>query len=703
MKSPFLEFYKADAVDALLDINPEWDRDEVDELVEKEMKKSFSNPSVVIDNNFKRETQSSTLLTIMDWAIDKEPLIAGNGTFYKNQHQAANPIANMLDGMLKRRKALKKEMFKVEDKTSQRYKDLDLAQQIQKINANSYYGASGMPASAFFSKWSGGCTTGSCQSVISTCYSTFEAFIADNFVFMDINECFNWLKVVREQIALDPETVSWLKPHTKRDVYEKLKGMFFHWKDSYEDMLWKYVCNLDDNEINRIYYRNRLQEFTEDHKYVIELNKRILDNVNIYPVLPKKLAEKKDGSWEKEIPQEFVGKFLSGLDYNSFACKEAFMDPNDIPKSVEKEVKELGALYMKYVYTQYLVFDRIYRLKNFGRKTVMVIDTDSNILALDEWIEFVFDKFAKLSDKPKENIEFILINTITYTLTQVVTDILLFYGKCSNIPEEFRGRYAMKNEFFMRRLIISEVKKRYMSLFKLREGNLLNPPKTDIKGFDFKKSATSDVCEEIFTRLSEDYLLKAEEIDVKGLRNELMELQKTIMEDIQCGNLTYLPNANAKELAAYAEPGSEQSVRGVIAWNLLNPESQIELPSKVKLLKLMIFKEEDIEPLRRTNPDIHKIIMDEIFNDTSGIFVTKSVKNGKVNIKSKGMQVLAIPNNASIPDWVKPYIDYTNVIGSIMAPYKSVTDLLKINCVSTGYKKNGINRETESFTNIITF
>ena len=38
----------------------------------------------------------------------------------------------------------------------------------------------------------------------------------------------------------------------------------------------------------------------------------------------------------------------------------------------------------------------------------------------------------------------------------------------------------------MRRLVISEVKKRYMSLFKLREGTLLNPPKTDIKGFEIR-------------------------------------------------------------------------------------------------------------------------------------------------------------------------------------------------------------------------
>lgn len=130
MKSSFLSLYKEDAVDALLDMNPNWDRDKVEKIVEREMKKSFSNPSCVIDNNFKRQTQDTTLLTVMDWAIDKKPIIAGNGTFYKNQYQAANPVANMLDGMLKKRKALKKEMFKEEDKTSQRYKDLDLSQQI---------------------------------------------------------------------------------------------------------------------------------------------------------------------------------------------------------------------------------------------------------------------------------------------------------------------------------------------------------------------------------------------------------------------------------------------------------------------------------------------------------------------------------------------------------------------------------------------
>lgn len=564
-----------------------------------------------------------------------------------------------------------------------------------------------MKGSAFYSKWSGGATTLSCQSVISTCYSTFEAFIMDNFYFYDINECFNWLKCVNRQINNDPKTDHWVKEHTKEEVFEKLKDMFFDWKDSYEEPLWKYVSNLSQNKLNRIYYRNRLKEFTNDHPEIIELHQRIMDNVEVYDLLPKKIADKKDPNWEQwesMIPSKFVGKFDSPSAYNKFASKEAFMDPNDIPDSIKDDVKLLSSYYMKYVYTQYLVFDKIYRLKNFTRKTVVIVDTDSNILALDNWMHYIMDLVGRYSNKPKENKEFIIINNITYTLTEVITNILLHYGECSNIPEEFRPKFNMKNEFFMRKLIVSEVKKRYMSLFKLREGTLLNPPKTDIKGFDFKKASTADVCEEKFTKLAEDYLLKSDKIDVKRLRQELKDMEREIADSIRAGELTYLPIANAKELSAYAEPGSEQSVRGVLAWNMLNPENQIELPSKVKMVKLTFFTEEDVEPLRTTHPDIYEIIMNEIFLDTTGIFVTRKIdEKGKVKLTKKGLQVLAIPASASIPDWVRPYVDYNSMIGAIMSPFKSVTDLLKINCISTGYNKNGVDRTTESFTNIITF
>ena len=137
INSTFLESYKKDAITALMQMNPLWDEDEVEKIVTKEMEKSFKNPEVEIDNNYTGQHQASSLLTILDWCENKNPIIAGNGTFYKNHYEAVNPIASFLQGMLDRRKAYKKEMFKIGDPSLAKYQDLDLLQSIQKINANS--------------------------------------------------------------------------------------------------------------------------------------------------------------------------------------------------------------------------------------------------------------------------------------------------------------------------------------------------------------------------------------------------------------------------------------------------------------------------------------------------------------------------------------------------------------------------------------
>ena len=75
---------------------------------------------------------------------------------------------------------------------------------------------------------------------------------------------------------------------------------------------------------------------------------------------------------------------------------------------------------------------------------------------------------------------------ITYVITEAIERIMLYYGEMSNIPEEFRPRYNMKNEFFMSLLVIGRTKKRYISKILLREGNFMNPPKQDIKGLSYR-------------------------------------------------------------------------------------------------------------------------------------------------------------------------------------------------------------------------
>ena len=698
-QSDFLELYTDEAVKALVAMNPEWNEDDVQDIVVKEMKKSFSNPDVTIENNYTHQAQDSKLLSIVDWTFDRKPILAGNGTFFKNQHESINPTSDMLDWFLGTRKKVKKEMFSL-DETSHEYAMKDLEQGIWKTLANSYYGSSGMSASAFYNRFCAAATTASAQSVISTCYSTFEAFLANNFLFYNINECFDWLNRCLELQEEDPDIDEWIVRKDVEDVYNKLKSMFLEWKKSYKEPLFRFLQSLDEIQLTRIYYRNNFEEFTTNHPKVQKLYNKIMKNVVVYPILDKK--QQKDPNWEQYIPADCVGKFPSAKKYNSFAGKESFMNPNDVPDSINDDLKKLCDYYMKYVYTKYMVFDRIYRLKNFTRKTVVIIDTDSNILALDHHIDFI-RSFTDNYGKPKENEEFIIVNLLAYILTAVSTSILLYYGELSNVPEEFRPVYNMKNEFFMNRIIIANVKKRYMSLFKLREGHLLDPPKADIKGFDFIKAATADACEERFKSIVNKYLLNCEDIDVLAIRRELNDMEEMVAESIDRGELEFLPNASTKELSAYKDPASEQSVRGMLVWNMLYPGKAIDPPAKVKLLKLTLFTEKDLDLIKDTHPDIYHTLMDGVFNDKSGIFVSEKVKNGKIERKSRGIQVLAIPMNAEIPQWVKPFIDIDTMIASILAPFKSVTELLKMVHVTTGFTVNGVDRKNDTLTNIIKF
>lgn len=135
--SQFITLYKEEMLSNMKQINPEWDEDKMESILDEMIKKNLANPKVKLDNNYTGESRDTTLLSVFDWALDRQPIIAGNGTFYKNQYEAMNPIAEMLDNFLITRKKYKKAMFKIENTESNEYKDLDRLQGNSKINANS--------------------------------------------------------------------------------------------------------------------------------------------------------------------------------------------------------------------------------------------------------------------------------------------------------------------------------------------------------------------------------------------------------------------------------------------------------------------------------------------------------------------------------------------------------------------------------------
>lgn len=329
-------------------------------------------------------------------------------------------------------------------------------------------------------------TTLSAQSVISTAENLFEGFIADNYYFLDINECLEWCQTVLSDLD-GCDVDDFIKAHSLIDVRDRLYDHLIQRDEDDKDILYDYLSDIPEELLSVIYYKNNLMEFIKDHEEITDLLLTIFESVKNLNYIDEDDDEwqlKVDSDLENEFYEVFKGK--SAKDYNKFVDKQYFLDPNDPPVTVIHYLELLKDYVMKYVYVRYLAFDRIYRLKNFKRSTVTVIDTDSNILSLDTIVNYIFDEIIKSEKfgRSTRNNEFILVNTICYLLTGVVTDILLTYGEYSNIPEEFRPIFSMKNEFFFEILIIGEKKKRYISKIVLREGNLLKKPKSDVKGLN---------------------------------------------------------------------------------------------------------------------------------------------------------------------------------------------------------------------------
>ena len=135
--SHFLKRYRNDVKKVLKKKHPDWTDDFLKESIDDILLRDLKNPPAKLENSYTHESRDSTLLSVLDWAMETKPIIAANGTFFKQHATSKNPNALMLDEFLTTRKQVKKEMFALEDEGSRFYKMKDLKQGNYKKLANS--------------------------------------------------------------------------------------------------------------------------------------------------------------------------------------------------------------------------------------------------------------------------------------------------------------------------------------------------------------------------------------------------------------------------------------------------------------------------------------------------------------------------------------------------------------------------------------
>ena len=242
----------------------------------------------------------------------------------------------------------------------------------------------------------------------------------------------------------------------------------------------------------------------------------------------------------------------------------------------------------------------------------------------------------------------------------------------------------MKNEFLFRKQILANTKKRYITEVWLREGQMVKNNRLDVKGFDFRKSSTSEDTQRFYTKLIMDEIIDRDEINVPNLVVRLRQFEKDIEESLLSGQKKYLTPITANPPKAYKKPLQMQQVLSVMAWNSAYPDQEIQLPEKLMVVKVDLTTLEKLEAVKEYDEKVY-------YNLKRGIF-----EHELEEVRKKGVYVIAIPTNVTeVPEWIRPFILKEEISNKILNKFFPVLESLGVKIVS--------NSRRSIATNIIDF
>lgn len=686
-ESSGIEIYKKKMLEMLKYSFPNMPEFELIEGINYSINKRFKNTNVIVDNNYTKQKEKSTLLKVLNYIVEREPIITVSGVMFKKHGACKNPFVDLIQEFLSSRAKYKKTMFKY-SKGSEDYEKYNILQLAEKISSNAMYGSSGNHTSIFYNLYIARSITMQGRNCISAAILLFEATLANNVKFGSLDEVLTFINniIKEERVYYDYQIID--EDITVEECFTKvLSSIGFYYIPSDKDMMiiWDVLNQLSQQDINRIFYKNNLFTFMEN-----------------------------------KIPMQMLIKILSTLDV-------PFIDPNDPPEIIKDILNEFYLLIKEWIYYDKQYNDRTDRSENMIRCVSVLTDTDSCFISFDGWYRFILDKTFDIPMRIKEietdintgevsdadifkyDYDFFtdeiielqntikpdtagpavgyrcsIINILANIMGRLSIDYMNKYSRNSNSTIKSDGTervsyFILKNEFQLKRaLVLPNEKKNYCSYQERQESNIIPENKAlSITGMPITKVGIPEDTKERLRQILLNCVLNTNEINQVQIIKQMAILEKQIFNSIANGEKKYFKVIRIKSKSAYDNPLSICGIKASVAYNYLRDKNlpPIDLDKRNSILIM--------------KTDINKTNI-ELFKDD----YPYQYEQAKILMKNenfeKGISKIALPENEEVPNWIKQFINYTEIIND--------------NVKTFPFEALGINRndnDSVNYTNIL--
>jgi DNA polymerase elongation subunit (family B) len=604
--------------------------------------RDVKDAKATIYNNYDDIEYQTSLLSVIDWIAEVRPILTESGTFFKRHDETGLiPGLIILDNLLKQRKKLKRMALNYKQAGEMDlFRLFDLRQNRKKIFANSEYGVSGAPSAFNYNYHVAQSVTSKGQTLISNAMTLFEDLLTDTLQFYDMNELFHYCDNIITEASKYQDAIILNANKTVKEVLKRLKKKCDNIEKFNEDMVERYLGNVSQEGLNKIFYKNNINQFLSESDYV----------------------------------QKLLRKFVRQT--------STFMNPEHPPKRTAGILKEFTNIVLEYCHYNYHYYGRIDRLINSPRNSVPIIDTDSNIITVKDLLDHIKTFVSEDSNRIKivrkdseervtESNKLKLINIIATVLTEAISRSLQKFEEITNTTNTPLGTYAFKNEFYFTSLLVGEGKKRYLSNYKLQEGKYFPNGITDVKGFDFLKISAAP---ERLRKEIESIIFKhivSDKVNIQKALKKFLKLEDSIRASLLEGDKELLNISKVNTMDAYADPFSIGQFKAAYIWNTIYPDKEIQFPAVVNLIKVDIASAKDIAVLAIEDKEYFDILVDLL----------------KTHEMRTGITQIAVPLDQEVPEWLLKIMDVETMVQKYMNLVEPILDCLGIKSVyktSTG-------------------